>query len=748
MIPLAFGFVTPLLLIGVLAAGIPFALHLLSSVRAQDMMFPTLRFLRMSMEKTARRRRLQHWLLLILRAALFAFLALAVAEPLSEATGGWLAGQRYSAVLVLDNGYSMAVNDTEGNRFERAKADAVALLSGDDRPSTAALLTAAGGFVSRDLTGGLDTLRNEVSRARIGYGPVPLAQRVEAAIDLLADDSNPRKAVYLFSDLQRTSFEQIAELSDLARAADVHLLVVDAARGAVDNVGISDLRITGQRVVDRALEFVVTLVNSSPTDRTVDVAFQVDGSSSTRRVRKHFRAAGQEGSSATVRFHHRFAQAGHVTGKVFLDGVDDLALDNVRRFSMTIGGRVRALVVRGPLEGGGMLEPSAILRLALQPYEDEAMPWPIRATAVEHAELTAADLEAADIAYFCDVPRFAPAQAKAIADFVRNGATAVFFMGPNVDPAAYNEQFVQQIPTEGGLLPGRLERAVGQIGPEAESLRIDRVALEHPYFAGLFENHADYLTVLVQRYFTLAASARPGQTLIRMENGAPLLQLKRFGGGRAALCTTSAGPKWSNLPLPGLFLAMVARMSLLARHELWQDATYLAGAQVTIRPNLAGPDRPGAGETLSVTVTPPAGREAGGEFVTLPVEDTPEGLRAVYRQAAEPGLYQWKLSREGAGETPAGTFAVNPFGAECRLEPIGPEAFRRAMATAGLQRAYVAPTLAAVHAAASAESEGTNWWDFVLAVVIIVLVLEAVVANRRSREQAVPAHLVPGTSAA
>ena len=57
---IAFTFVTPLLLLGLLAAAIPFVLHLLASVRAQDMLFPTLRFLKISMEKTARRRRLQH----------------------------------------------------------------------------------------------------------------------------------------------------------------------------------------------------------------------------------------------------------------------------------------------------------------------------------------------------------------------------------------------------------------------------------------------------------------------------------------------------------------------------------------------------------------------------------------------------------------------------------------------------------------------------------------------------------------
>ena len=76
---LALAFISAWLLVGVAAAGIPFLLHLLSSVKAQEVYFPTLRFLKISMEKTARRRRIQHWLLLILRSALLALLATSLA---------------------------------------------------------------------------------------------------------------------------------------------------------------------------------------------------------------------------------------------------------------------------------------------------------------------------------------------------------------------------------------------------------------------------------------------------------------------------------------------------------------------------------------------------------------------------------------------------------------------------------------------------------------------------------------------
>jgi Aerotolerance regulator N-terminal/von Willebrand factor type A domain len=78
----ALTFAAPLMLIGLLAAGIPVLLHLLNRIRSPIVQFPTLRFLRITAQKTSRRRQLQQFLLLLLRMAVFAVLAMAVAGPL------------------------------------------------------------------------------------------------------------------------------------------------------------------------------------------------------------------------------------------------------------------------------------------------------------------------------------------------------------------------------------------------------------------------------------------------------------------------------------------------------------------------------------------------------------------------------------------------------------------------------------------------------------------------------------------
>lgn len=743
-------FVTPLLLLGLAAAAIPFVLHLLSSVRAQEVYFPTLRFLRSSMEKTARRRRIQHWLLLLLRAALLALLALAVAEPVSRAAGSWLGGREHAAVVVLDNSYSMAARGELTTRFDKAKAEASALLSGNQAPTLGGLVTTDASFASQELTGRLDPLREGVANASIAMDRAPLATRVAEAVELLDASSIPQKSVYLFTDLQRISAEEMYDVRELTEQEDVHLLVVDPAGEGVDNVGIADLEVGGLRVVDQALEITATLVNSSSSDRKVEVGLRINGTEVGHRRRKSLQAVGSEGSSGTVRFYHRFTRPGEVIGEVFLADSDDLALDNTRRFALDISGKVRALIVRGPARAGEPmgLDPAMMLRLALDPFEGSDQPWSIEPRTVESEQLGESDLAGADAAFFCEAPQFSEEQAAAIGRFVAGGGTAVFFLGPDVRIDNYNERFIEQLSAEGGLLPGRLEPAVGEVGPTAEATPVDWVDTSHPYLAGLFEDFADYLAVLVQRYHPLSPSVRPGRTLMRLRNGDPLMIVKRFGQGRSILFTTTASPRWSNLPLTGLFLPVAARISLLAPQRLGRDETYLAGAQVpiTLRP---GPDA--AAEELTVHVTLPGGDAGVGETVSIAAKRTSEGYVATFTDTDMPGVYRWRLAdaepdQAGAG----GQFVVNPHGGECRLASIPRDTFVQAMRNQGFGRVYAAADLEGVNAAAAEESQGRNWWDVLLALVILLLVVEAIVANRfrQQREETVPAHLNPKVAAA
>ncbi|MGC8624707.1 MAG: BatA domain-containing protein, partial [Phycisphaerae bacterium] len=94
----AMNFSDPVMLLGLLAAGIPVLLHLLNRVRSPRVPFSTLRFLRVTAQKTARKRQVQQFLLLLLRMAVFAMIAMAVAGPLVHGGSPFAA---YGMLLLL-----------------------------------------------------------------------------------------------------------------------------------------------------------------------------------------------------------------------------------------------------------------------------------------------------------------------------------------------------------------------------------------------------------------------------------------------------------------------------------------------------------------------------------------------------------------------------------------------------------------------------------------------------------------------
>ncbi len=110
-------FSDPLMLAGLLAALVPVLLHLLNRVRAPIVPFPTLRFLKITAQKTARRRQVQQYFLLLVRVIVFMMIAIAVAAPLIHGGAASLAYGLVSlmlgamALLVLGGVWSAAAVD-------------------------------------------------------------------------------------------------------------------------------------------------------------------------------------------------------------------------------------------------------------------------------------------------------------------------------------------------------------------------------------------------------------------------------------------------------------------------------------------------------------------------------------------------------------------------------------------------------------------------------------------------------------
>ena len=110
-------FLNPLFLFGLLATGIPLVIHLWNRRRVVTIDFSSLIFITAAHRENARRFQLRQLLILLLRMAIVAFIALALARPfLTLGLPVVSVRAKTDVIIVLDNSYSMAYQDINGIR--------------------------------------------------------------------------------------------------------------------------------------------------------------------------------------------------------------------------------------------------------------------------------------------------------------------------------------------------------------------------------------------------------------------------------------------------------------------------------------------------------------------------------------------------------------------------------------------------------------------------------------------------------
>lgn len=251
----------------------------------------------------------------------------------------------------------------------------------------------------------------------------------------------------------------------------------------------------------------------------------------------------------------------------------------------------------------------------------------VRQALDQHAAFLEGDLRAVlesdvSVVVLDDVGRLRGSEADALAAWIERGGVLIRFAGPVLADAA-QDRTPQLTPVE--LRGGG--RAFGGALTWDTPQKLDAFSPESP-FAGL--TPAD--DVFIRRQVL----AEPGgettlRTWARLEDGTPLVTGMRQGNGAIALFHVTATPDWSDLPISGLFVEMLRRLTFLSAlgpetAEAGADARYapyrlLNGDGRLVRPNDSVPAL--TAEELS---EPPSPQRAPG-FYGPP--ETPLALNAV-----------------------------------------------------------------------------------------------------------------------
>ena len=457
-------FLTPFYLLGAAAAGIPILIHMVHKKRAQRVLFPTIRFLKASNERTSRRQKIQDLLLLLMRILLLILLAMALAQPFLGRRR-WGAGRGIRAVILLDNSYSMGTVHEGTARFKTAKDLAAVAVDALPDGAQAALMLAAPphGHPPPMLTDDRERLRRDILKAPLSQARADLTAAVARAYDLLLDPAHiaPTLEVYVLTDLQRNAWP--APPPDEAtkpRKVEPNLVVVDCGREDYRNLAISDLLVrAGARVRARPVTLQAKVHNYSPKTVAVNTTLYVDR---TKQANQQIEIPGN--LTATASFSHVFADAGIHTGWVQIDD-DSLAVDNRRDFCIEIQHHIPALLLREEVAGLPQLDPAFFINKALDPFGDDAAQARslVQTTVTGLAQLSHDLLKEHKVVVLVDPGGLRPSQIAILRRYVRNGGRLVIFCGPSVRPTDLNALLNADDPANALMALTVREPAVGVV---------------------------------------------------------------------------------------------------------------------------------------------------------------------------------------------------------------------------------------------------------------------------------------------
>jgi hypothetical protein len=508
------GFLSPLFLIGLLAAAVPILLHLLRRRAEPVVPFSAVQFLRRVPVEHARRRRLRELVLLALRTAALVLLALSFARPYlvdSEAAADALV-----TIIAMDTSLSVSTPDqvttartlAEGVSTEAPAAGTVALIRFDDRAEVVVPPT-------------LDRseVRAGIARVTPGAGGTRYGAMLAAASDLAG--GRPARLVVI-SDLQRWGWES-GTPAPAPPTLDVRALDIGPPSS---NLAIVDIRRVGQGVT-------AVVHNESETRRAVPVTLSIDG----RPVATESLPL-EPGRTRHVQFTVDLPKSGVLAVRV--DDPDGYVADNERFLVLDPPPRPRVLAITraggageafyleravGAVEGadGMLVERVGMERLVASP---DLLPG--------YAAVVVFGSSGLD-------RRTADALAQAAAD----GTGLLFVAGPGLELA----QVAAQLPPGLGVRAGRVET------PETP-VSFAPVDVRHPIFRPFAPDGGLLGSVRFRRVLRVTPDD-DSAVLARFSDGSPALVELGGGGRRVLLFASDLASAWNDFARHPAFVPFV-----------------------------------------------------------------------------------------------------------------------------------------------------------------------------------------------
>jgi hypothetical protein len=570
-------------LFGLAAVAIPIIIHLLNRFQVREVTWAAMRFLRESLQKNQRRLQLEDLLLLLLRCLLVALLILALARPTWQSGGHSAGSHQVTAVIIIDDSYSMGLTNGIQTSLQRAQSAAEQVLAAFPTGSSSALFFAADNVepVIAQPTFDFNLLRERIRHARLTDRATDLSSALQLAVATLQKhEGGESKEIYLITDGQANGWPALdqleKQLADIGKQISVHIVLVGDA--AESNLAVTGLRLeSGLTPIDQPLRCSVEVSNGSDTEaRDVRVSLQVDDQPAVDEAIIDQIPAN---TSRTVALFAKLRAEGYHTITAQIPH-DRLAADDQRTLAVRAIREVKVLLVDGSTATSPAQADDFFVRNALVPVApSDVAQYYIKTTTVNAAQLAGTSLDDYDAVFFLDVDQIDPSEVPTLSNYVRQGGGFVIFPGPSCNVDFYNQELDRD-----GFLPARLGPYKGDTDPmhRAKFFSLQTSGYDHPITtlwndpsAGtLATSHFYAYYPLTPTPWKAAAAGEPeptgGQPRVIVhfdQDGDPAAMEHTWGSGRVILFASTPTTAWNDLPVHLAFVPLMQRVlgSLVGR---------------------------------------------------------------------------------------------------------------------------------------------------------------------------------------
>lgn len=522
------GFLFPLFLLAAVALVIPVLIHLFNLRRYKRVLFPDTRFLRNIQLSTKRQSQLRDRRLLALRLLFLAALILAFAQPYMG--GADKEARATVTVIYIDNSYSMTLGEGQEKLLQQARNKARQLIQAAGNERRFLLLS------NDKLAATRPMLRNEALQALDGIVPVSknasLKQVAGSISAAQGNESNERWDVYLFTDLQRSTFAAGGDKLSWPAHTRLYLYPFQAAKAS--NLYIDTAYFLSPSLDTRQPNALVVNVKQSGAPREQRSNLQVTVGNQVRAV-----SAIDMGGDTL----HTDTLALQLNGAGWQDiaiALQDhpLSFDDTFRIAARTAPNLSVLVVTGDV-----INP--YLQAAFKTNEG------FRVVAEQTQALKKDEWKQYSLIVLQNCNTITPALRDAVKEALERGQNILMFPGRITDINGFN----QSLKAWGDITFGPLDTARQQVVTLQQA---------HPLLQDLFEKVPDnvQLPLALSRYPVEASVVANQQALMSFRDGRPFLAQYSLQQGKLYLCATALDDRSSNFALSYFFVPVLYKMAV------------------------------------------------------------------------------------------------------------------------------------------------------------------------------------------